>query len=302
MILTVTLNPAVDYTVQLDELPQSGEIARTDATEVHAGGKGINVSKYLQQLGTETLATGLVGGTFGQFIEEELDEVGIPHDFVDIGGQTRINTTILTPDGEYKINQYGPRVDAGVVDDVVAAIERYDPKVVVVAGSSPGSIEPSHIDRIARAGSWETAVDLDGPTLGQLEAEYALCKPNAGELAAATGMPTETVEESLAAAQTLRDTGFERVVASLGEQGAILASSDTALHAPSIDVDVVDTVGAGDSLLAGVLSKLVRGVSDAVALQSGVAVASRVVSVPGTDVPTLNDVQSDIDRVQVSAR
>lgn len=302
MILTVTLNPAVDYTVQLDELPQSGEIARTDAAEVHAGGKGINVSKYLQQLGTETLATGLVGGTFGEFIEEELDEVGLPNDFVDIGGQTRINTTILTPDGEYKINQGSPRVDAGVVDDVVAAIECYDPEIVVVAGSSPASIEPPHIDRIARAGSWETVVDLDGPTLGQLEAEYALCKPNADELAAATGMPTGTVEESLAAAQALQDAGFERVVPSLGEQGAILASSDTALYAPAIDVDVVDTVGAGDSLLAGVLSELVRGVSDAVALQSGVAIASRVVSVPGTDVPTLNDVQSDIDRVQVSAR
>jgi 1-phosphofructokinase len=302
MILTVTLNPAVDYTVQLDEFPQSGEIARIDAAEVHAGGKGINVSKYLQQLGTETLATGLVGGTFGQFVEEELDEIGLPNDFVDIGGQTRLNTTILTPDGEYKINQHGPFVDVGVVDDVVATIECYDPETVVVAGSSPASIEPHHIDRIARAGSWETAVDLDGPTLGQLEAEYALCKPNADELAAATGIPTGTIEEGLTAAQALQDARFERVVASLGEQGAILASSDAALHAPAIDVDVVDTVGAGDSLLAGVLSVLNRGVPDAVALQSGVAVASRVVSVPGTDVPTLDDIQSDINRVQVSTR
>lgn len=302
MILTVTLNPAVDYTVQLDQLPRSGEIARTDDGEVHPGGKGINVSKYLLQLGTETLATGLIGGTFGQFIEDELDDAGIPNDFVDIDAQTRLNTTILTPDGEYKINQNGPHVDAAVVDDVVATIERYDPETVVVAGSSPVGIEPHHVDQIARAGPWATAVDLDGETLGRLEAEYALCKPNADELAAATGMPTGTVAESQAAARQLRASGFDRVVASLGEQGAILATPDTELHAPALDVAVVDTVGAGDSLLAGVLSALDRGLPDALALQSGVAVASRVVSVPGTDNPDLDDVQSDIESVQVSAR
>lgn len=302
MILTVTLNPAVDYTVQLDQLPRSGEIARTDDVEVHPGGKGINVSKYLLQLGTETLATGLIGGTVGKFIEDELDDAGIPNDFVDIDARTRLNTTILTPDGEYKINQNGPRVDAAVVDDIVATIERYDPETVVVAGSSPAGIEPHHVDRIARSGPWATAVDLDGETLGQLEAEYALCKPNTEELAAATGMNPSTVAASQAAVRQLRTSGFDRVVASLGEQGAILATRETVLHAPALDVDIVDTVGAGDSLLAGVLSSLHRGLPDAVALKSGVAVASRVISVPGTDVPKLGDVQSDIENVQVSAR
>lgn len=302
MILTVTLNPAVDYTVQLDALPEPGGIARTDAAATDPGGKGINVSKYLVKLGTETLATGLVGGAFGQFIEEELDAASIPNEFVRVEAQTRINTTILTSEAEYKINQDGTRADPAVIDEVVATIERHDPEVVVVAGSRPAGIEPRHIDRIARAGPWQTAVDLDGGTLSQLEAEYVLCKPNESELAAATGMPTETVAESRAAARALREQGFDRVVASLGGDGAVLASEDTVLHAPALNAEVVDTAGAGDSLLAGVLSALARGQPESLALQYGVAVAARVVSVAGTEVSTLDDVRTDVERVQVSAR
>lgn len=300
MILTVTLNPAVDHTVQLDHLPAAGEIARTDDAEVQAGGKGINVSKYLAKLETETLATGIVGGAFGRFIEEELDDDRIAHEFVHVAPNTRLNTTLLTDDGEYKVNQHGPAVDPAVIDDLVATIERHEPAIVVVAGSTPRGIDATHVDRIARAGDWDTAVDLDGPTLRALEAEYTLCKPNESELAAATDVPTETIEECRAAATTLRDQGFERVAASLGAKGALLASGEGVFHAPALDVDVVDTVGAGDSLLAGVLAELARGSPDAVALRSGLVVASRVVGVPGTEIPDLADVHADLERVDVS--
>ncbi|GAA0267419.1 1-phosphofructokinase [Halobacterium noricense] len=302
MILTVTLNPALDHTVQLDAFPAPGEVARTGDATVHPGGKGINVSKYLVHLDAETVATGLLGGAFGQFIADELDEEGIPHDFVEIGDRTRLNTTILTDGEEYKINHDGPTVDPSVVGDVVETIRGVDPDIVVVAGSCPPGIEPRHVDRIALAGAWDTAVDVDGATLRELDAEYALCKPNETELAAATGAETGTVEESRAAASRLRESGFERVVASLGEKGAVMATADSVLHAPALNVNIVDTVGAGDSLLAGVLSELVAGQSDAAALRAGVAVASRVVSVPGTDIPALGDIQSDVERVHVSAR
>lgn len=300
MIVTVTLNPAIDHTVQLDRLPAAGEIARTDDATVQAGGKGINVSKYLAKLETETLATGIVGGAFGEFVESELTDDGIDHEFVHVGANTRLNTTILADDGEYKINQNGPAVDPGIVEDLIATIEAHEPDVVVVAGSSPRGIDPDHIDRIAQAGAWETAVDVAGPTLRALDADYALCKPNESELAAATGMATDTVAGSKAAARALREQGFDRVVASLGPQGAIMATADAVLHAPALDVDVVDTVGAGDSLLAGVLAELVRGSPDAVALRSGLVVAARVVGVPGTEIPDLDDVHADLQRVSVS--
>jgi len=300
MILTVTLNPAVDHTVQVDELPASGSVARTDDAQFDPGGKGINVSQYLVELGADTLATGLVGDFLGQYIDDSLDEDGIPHDFVDIDGSSRLNTTLLTNRAEYKINHRGPTVSSRAVDGIVDTVEKYDPSIVIVAGSQPPGLGPDDIDRIARAGPWDTVVDVGGATLRRLDAEYALCKPNREELAAATGLPVDTVEDCRAAARALRGDDYDRVVASLGGDGALIAAESGVLHAAALDVDVVDTVGAGDALLSGVVDSLERGRSDRAALQAGIAVASRVVSVPGTDVPTFADVRSDVESVSVS--
>ncbi|WP_135819820.1 1-phosphofructokinase [Halostella litorea] len=300
MILTVTLNPAVDHTVRIDELPASGSVARTDDAQFDPGGKGINVSKYLVGLGADTLATGLVGDFLGDYIANSLDEEGIPRDFVDIDGSSRLNTTLLTDDAEYKINHDGPRVSRESVDDVVDTIERYDPSMVVIAGSRPPGLGPDAVDRIARAGPWRTAVDVGGETLAELSAAYAVCKPNREELAAATGRAVDSLEDCVAAARALREQGFDRVVASLGADGALVAGGEGVLHAAALNVDVVDTVGAGDALLSGFVDALERGRSDREALQAGVAVSSRVVAVTGTDVPRFADVQSDVESVSVS--
>jgi 1-phosphofructokinase len=298
MILTVTLNPAVDHTVTVDEPLTSDEVHRASDSQYDAGGKGINVSKYLVELGRETLATGVVGGFLGDFVRERLAEDGIPHDFVDIDGLTRLNTTILS-DGEYKINQNGPTVGVDAIDGVIETIEHHQPKLVVVAGSLPPGLDTDDIDAISRAGDWRTVVDVGGTTLRELDASYHLCKPNRSELKAATGRPAETVEECIEAALALRDDGFETVVASLGADGAILASAEGTFHAPSLDVDVVDTVGAGDALLSGVLAALDRGASNQRALGEGIAVASQVVSVPGTSIPQFSDHLGDVESVAV---
>lgn len=302
MIATVTLNPAVDHTLQVDALPDPGTVTRTESTHLDAGGKGINVSKYLAELRTETVATGLLGDVLGDFIRDRLDRDGIANEFVDVGSSTRLNTTVLTPEEEYKINHRGPTVDSTAIADVVETIRRHDPEIVVVAGSQPPGIEPADLDRIAEAGPWETAVDVGGETLRALEATYALCKPNREELADATGMPVRTLEECLAAADTLARDGFDRVVASLGDDGAVMATSERTLHAPALDVDVVDTVGAGDALLAGVLSRLERGESERAALHAGIVAASRVVGVPGTNVPTFSSRRFTDEDVPISVR
>ncbi|PSQ46912.1 1-phosphofructokinase [Halobacteriales archaeon SW_6_65_15] len=302
MIATVTLNPAVDHTLQVDALPASGTVARTGSAHLDAGGKGINVSKYLAELETDTVATGFVGDLLGDFIRDRLDRDGIANDFVDTGDRTRLNTTILTDDEEYKINQRGPIVDSTAVDAVIETLAKYDPWMVVIAGSQPPGIGAEDLDRIARAGSWETAVDVGGDTLSELESEYALCKPNREELADATGKSVETVDECLSAADALRKRGFTRVVASLGSDGAVMATPERLLHAPALDVDVVDTVGAGDALLAGVLSELERGKSEQEALHAGVVAASCAVEVPGTNVPTFSERQFPVESVFVRVR
>lgn len=302
MIVTVTLNPAVDHTIQVDSLPAPETVARTDDAHLDAGGKGINVSKYLTELGAETVATGFVGDVLGEFIRDRLDEADIRGEFVDVDASTRLNTTILTDEAEYKINQNGPTVGQDAIDDVVDTVRGLAPSMVVVAGSQPPGVDAADVDRIARAGPWRTAVDVGGDTLRELDAEYALCKPNQAELEAATGGSVETLAEYVAAAERLRDDGFDTVVASLGDEGAIAVTAEESLHAHALDVDVVDTVGAGDALLAGVLSEFEAGASIREALRRGVVTASCAVSVPGTAVPAFSECQVAVDDVSISAR
>jgi 1-phosphofructokinase len=299
VIATVTLNPAVDHTIRLNEPLEGGTVQRTREARFDAGGKGINVSKYLGGLEVETLATGVSGGFLGEFITDRLESEGIVHEFVGIDDHVRLNTTILA-EAEYKINHAGPTLDAATIGEIIAVLDAYDPRTVVVAGSLPPGLGAASVDRIAREGTWETVADLGGEILDGLDADYTLCAPNRAELAAATGMGTGTIEACRAATLALRESGFERVLTSLGADGAVLATGEETYRASALDAEVMDTVGAGDSLLAGVLAARLRGASDERALTAGVAVASRVVSVPGTTVPSFENVERDAERVPVT--
>ncbi|MDS0292796.1 1-phosphofructokinase family hexose kinase [Halogeometricum sp. S3BR5-2] len=295
------MNPAVDHTVTVDEPLRTGAVARTDDAKFDAGGKGINVSKYLTALDVDAPATGFLGGPFGRMIRERLDADGVPNDFVAIGDRTRLNTTVLGPEGEYKINHNGPTVDGGEISDLVGRVRERDPDRLVVAGSLPKGVGTDAVDELAAAGDWETAVDTGGASLTELDAEYLVCKPNREELAVATDMPVETTADCAAAAQSLRERGFRFVVASLGPDGALLAAESGTYHAAAVPVDVVDTVGAGDALLSGFLAGLARGEDERTALRTGVTVAARVVGASGTSVPDFDAVFDDRRDVTVSA-
>jgi 1-phosphofructokinase len=299
MIATVTLNPAVDHTIHLDEPLDGGAIHRATAFSFDAGGKGINVSKYCAGLGVETLATGISGAFPGEYLTDRLDSDEVAHEFVTIDGRIRLNTTVLA-EVEYKINHPGPTLDSGTIDTIIEVLLAHDPETVVVAGSLPPGLDARAVDRIANAGEWETAVDVGGRMLPELETDYVLCKPNGEELAAATGVPTDSIESAIEAARTLRERGFERVVASLGSKGAVSVSDAGAHHAAALDAEVRDTVGAGDSLLAGVLAARTRGADDRGALALGLAVAARVVGTPGTTVPDLDGIETDADQVSIT--
>jgi len=288
-VLTVTMNPAVDHTLTVDEPLREGTVARTDDAQFDAGGKGINVSQYLSALGIDAPATGFLGGPFGRMITDALDDDDIAREFVEIRGLTRLNTTVLAPDGEYKINHTGPVVAPSDIDALVERVTDREPSRLVVAGSLPPGVDTAAVDRLARAGPWDTAVDMGGALLSQLDAEYLVCKPNRAELAAATDRSVETLSECVAAARELREGGFRFVLASLGPDGALLVSESGAVHAEALPVDVVDTVGAGDALLSGFLAGFARGESESTALRTAVAVAGHAVSVPGTSVPAFDD-------------
>ncbi|MFD1598312.1 1-phosphofructokinase [Halobellus rarus] len=299
-VLTVTMNPAVDHTLTVEEPLREGEVARTDDAQFDAGGKGINVSQYLTALGVEAPATGFLGGPFGRMIAETLDDDGVARDFVEIDGRTRLNTTVLSPDGEYKINHNGPVVGREDVDALVERVRDRGPDRLVVAGSLPRGIDADVVDRLAGAGPWETAVDMGGSVLERLSGAYLVCKPNRSELGEATGRAVETVEDAASAAAELRERGYRYVLASLGADGALLVSESDALYAPALPVDVVDTVGAGDALLSGFLAGLARGEPIEDALRTAVVVAARVVSVSGTSVPAFDDVFENREQVTVT--
>lgn len=293
MILTVTPNPAVDQTVILEEPLTASEVNRSFDYQFDAGGKGVNVSKYLAELDTDTVASGFVGGFTGQYLRDELDEAGVANDFVTTDDLTRLNTTILDPANEYKLNQSGPTIEAAAVEALIETVRSRDPDGILIGGSLPPGFDIDVVDRLATAGDWWTAIDTGGSLLTDLEAEYALCKPNRHELAEATDQPTETLEQAVDAARTLQRRGFERVVASLGTDGAVMVTDDSVYHAPALDVEATDTVGAGDALVAGVLSALEADVSESAALARGIAAAARVVREPGTGSPSFDDLRPD---------
>lgn len=300
MILTVTLNPAVDHTLTVAERPRAGTVHRAvQGGQFDAGGKGINVSQYLAALDTETVATGVLGDFTGDFIRSRLADEPFETAFVEVPEPTRVNTTVLADDGEYKFNERGPTVTDEAIEELIEWLDTLEPDRIAIAGSLPPGLDASTIDRLAAAGPWMTNVDVGGDLLTELSAGYETCKPNEDELAEAVDREVTSPETAVAAARELLEHGYERVVTSLGPDGAVLVTEETALYAEAVETDVVDTVGAGDSLFAGVLSALDRGESEREALQTGIAVAGAVVSTAGTSPPALADAASRRDDVVV---
>ena len=299
MILTVTFNPAVDQTLQFDEPMAADRVMRASDARFDAAGKGINVAQFLTALDTECLATGVLGGFTGEFIRDRLASESVPTAFVEADEPTRLNTTALADGVEYKLNHDGPTVGRQTVEGILDIVRTHQPEQVVVSGSLPPGMTTDAVDAVASAGDWDTAVDMGGERLRELDEQYDLCKPNREELGEATARDVSTVEGCARAADAFRADGFERVLASLGGSGAVLATDSELLFAEALDVDVVGTVGAGDALLSGVVAAWADGADDATALRTGVAVATRLVSQAGTSVPDFGDISADRDAVTV---
>jgi 1-phosphofructokinase len=299
MILTVTPNPAVDQTIEMDEPLEVDAVQRSTGAQFNSGGNGINVSQFVTALGHETLATGIVGGFTGYFIQQDLKDFDVRTDFHELGTEpTRMNTAILTPEHEYRLNQSGPDVGTESVDALVEILREYDPSIINIGGSLPPGMEPEDIDRLAGAGDWDTALDIHGDDMIKLDRDYEYCKPNEVELEEATGIEITDIDDCAEASRQLQAMGFERVIASLGADGAMMVTPDQTLYAPALDVDVVDTVGAGDSMFSAVLWAYEQGWSDEKALRAGVATSSKIVETPGTGVREL-DPTDRMDDVRV---
>ncbi|MGT2811580.1 1-phosphofructokinase [Streptococcus minor] len=274
MIYTVTLNPSIDYIVRLDKL-DIGSVNRMESDDKYAGGKGINVSRILQRLNIDNTATGFIGGFTGHFLEESLMAEGITTNFVEVEEDTRINVKVKAG-VETEINGVGPTISQEKLDELKNILSDLTPEdTVVFAGSAPSSLGNKiykTLIPLARKSGAQVVCDFEGQTLlDSLEYQPLLVKPNNHELADIFGVELRGLADIEKYARLLLDRGAKNVIISMAGDGALLVTAEAAYFAKPIKGIVKNSVGAGDSMVAGFTGEFVTSGDPVQALKWGVA-------------------------------
>jgi 1-phosphofructokinase len=305
VIITVTLNPSLDRTLEVEQLVP-GEVLRTGEPLLQPGGKGVNVTRALIANGTPSIAVLPVGGSEGGELGRLLSEEGVEAHLVPVAARTRSNITVATVDGTVtKLNEPGaalatPEFDsiAEVLASLVSAGDW-----VVVSGSMPPGFATSQLAAIAAsvrdAGAY-LAVDTSGEALQiAIRARPRLIKPNRDELSTLVGRSLSSLADVVTAAREVRDRGVELVLVSLGADGAVLVTGDTVLVGESRVDTPRSPVGAGDCFLAGFLTRFAADEENLTsALLEALAWGAAAAGLPGTAVPAPADI--DRNRVQLA--
>ncbi|RZT01137.1 1-phosphofructokinase [Cuneatibacter caecimuris] len=281
MILTVTLNVAVDKAYVIEGPLQAGEVMRVKTCSNTAGGKGLNVSKVIGLCGEEVLATGFTGGFNGAYVEKLLTEKGIPNEFVHVKGETRSCINILDGDGKStEFLEPGAPVTAEEEAAFLRKFETLLPKcsVVTMSGSAPKGLPADIYGKLIAMGK-KAGVKMILDTSGQyliegVKAKPFLIKPNHDEIAQLLGRPAETMEEMLESAKELHRSGIPYVVISLGADGAAVVCGEGVYTARPPKIQAVNTVGCGDSMVGAMAAALERGYGVEEMLRYAVAVSS----------------------------
>lgn len=280
MIYTVTLNPAIDYVVRLEAPMQAGAVNRAAGEDYVLGGKGINVSGVLAELGCPSVALGFVAGQTGQWLEEGLHAQGLHTDFIHLPqGMTRINVKIK--DGrETELNGAGPVITDDAMQALYQKLDALKPQdVLVLAGSIPACLPADTyealLSRLEGKGV-RTVVDAAGALLAKvLPLSPFLVKPNREELTELVGRVLPDDAAVAQAAQELRQRGARNVLVSMAGDGALLLDETGQLHRSAAPQGkVVNSVGAGDSMLAGFVAGFLQTGSYQEALRLGTACGS----------------------------
>lgn len=271
MVYTVTFNPALDYVVQADEI-KSGGVNKLYGEKLFVGGKGINVSLVLAQLGVESVAMGFTAGFTGDEIERRLREAGIKTDMIRLpDGFSRINVKLKAGE-ETELNGQGPHISGDALDELLSKLDRLDDgDTLVLAGSIPSSLPTNVYERILERLSdrdIRTVVDATGQLLLKvLKYRPFLVKPNNIELGEMFGVELTSVDMVAEYAQKLRDMGARNVLVSMAGDGAVLLTEDgDTIRRGVCRGEVKNSVGAGDSMVAGFVAGCDKGYSHALRL------------------------------------
>jgi len=279
MIYTLTLNPSIDYIIKTGSF-NTGMTNRTVSEEIYAGGKGINVSIVLNNLGVNSTALGFIAGFTGDKIESDIKAVGINTDFIRLSeGFSRINIKLADAEGT-EINGAGPDIDSKSLDMLYEKISRLDKDdIMVLSGSIPGKVSQGTYEKICKILSEKSirfTLDTTGDALtGSLKYHPFLIKPNHHELSEIYGADIKTRDDAIPYAKRLKEAGALNVLVSLGENGALLIDEYDTVHSlPAPKGKCINFVGAGDAMIAGFLSEITKGGDYASAFVTAIASGS----------------------------
>jgi len=288
-ILTITFNPTVDAASETERVQPTRKV-RTFDESFHPGGGGINVARVIHRLGGDVTALYARGGVMGAVLDHLLEERSVPYQTIEISGNTRINNVIHeTSTGlEYRFVAEGPIFNDKDWQKVVQACEQASWTWLVVSGSLPRGIPVEIYDQLiesAKKRGGKIAIDTSGNALKYVVncGGITLVKPSQGEFEAYAGRRFSSLADLAQMAQSLVQQGVSEIIAvTLGHQGAVLASHETALYLPSPPVKVLSASGAGDSFIAGMIYNLSKGEDLEQAFRLGVACGSAAVMEKGT--------------------
>ncbi len=279
MVYTVTFNPSLDYIVSVEDF-RLGLTNRTDSEVILPGGKGLNVSIVLSNLGIENTALGFVAGFTGEEIVRRVEGMGVKSDFIRLReGISRINLKLKSIDGT-EINGRGPRIGREAVGELMGRLDALgEGDVLVLAGSIPGSMPDETygkiMERLAGRGVMTVVDATKNLLMNVLEYGPFLVKPNNHELGEIFGVELRDREEAIPYAQRLRELGAVNVLVSMAGQGAVLAAGDGEVYAAAAPRGkLVNGVGAGDSMVAGFLAGWMERHEYGHAFRMGIAAGS----------------------------
>lgn len=313
-VLTVTLNPALDHTIEVDTLAP-GEVNRALKMQVDVGGKGINVAACLADFGIATAVTGQLGRDNVALFEALFAEKRIENRFAYIDGLTRINTKLVdrrrheTTD----INMPGPSLGGGGAEALLGQIEAHMAALlrhcrwVVLAGSLPPGLPAdsyARLTRHARRMGARVVLDASGAALrAAIGAGVSMAKPNRAELAELVGAPLDDTPALVGAARALiaAENGPQQVTVSMGGEGALFVTAHDALHAHPADIAPLSTVGAGDAMVAGIVASALEQLPLADQARLATAFSAAKLARLGPHLPTPGAVRDIARTIRVTA-
>lgn len=305
MVTTVTVNPAIDRTLIVNEF-KIGAVNRVSRTIIDAGGKGVNVAKNLKNLGCDVKCLGFMGPN-GKYIENVLSELGIKFNFVQIKNDIRTNIKIVDEISHTytDINEAGPDISRDEIEKLILSINEHADlsDVIVLSGSLLPNMDKDFyrqiIEKVSEKGV-KVILDADGDALKLgVEGKPYMIKPNIHELRRMTGKNLESVDEIIEEGMRIIESGISIVAVSMGGSGSIVVTEDKAYKVNPIKVQVKGTVGAGDAYVAGFAYGLSENLSIEEAIKMASSASTSVIMREGTKACSLKDVEELKEKVEI---